>query len=40
MDKPEPIQIDVDKGLAHALNNAVNIVRKPPPPKKRKKVKT
>ena len=36
MDKPAPITIDVDKGLAHALHNAVKIVRKPPPPKKRK----
>lgn len=35
----KPIEIDVDKGLAHALHNAVKIERKPPPPKKRKKVK-
>jgi hypothetical protein len=27
---------EVDKGLAHALKNAVKIERKPPPPKKRK----
>ena len=40
MNKPAPIKINVDKGLAHALHNAVKIVRKPPPPKKRRKVKT